>query len=889
MVSPCLPQRSICQSSVDSVDNKESTGIMFKPFFSVIVTISIFLCSLLTWISTANAQTDPTYHNQTPTTDTTELSPQFIDNPVVNYQAPCKPGTEANVTTWHKNGGIDNRRAYDWRCHRGTNNGGYDVYAPHGGKVKTQINRHPEYGTIFIEDTENNACTILFHMQTEFKVEDGQIVTAGEPIGQYFAEDKCVAGSCAGWHVHLIAQDGLCSSNNYVIDRAKERPIRFNEFGQLLSPRITLDGTEAGNTGARKWITVGECAGNLAPCIVPKDNDLPTGHLSDVPLNHPFFPYIETLYYLKVVSGNSQGNYEPDRDLKRGEAAKIIILGSNEYREYNDGQCAFTDVCPGHVHYHTIRRLKELGITSADQPLFNPDNALTRGGMAKFVVLAYDRQEPSSTCVGEILGVPCTNTFYKYVRRLQQIFDNKGFTLGNSQGQFNPDDSVKRGEAAKLAVIGLGLEEYLPKFYDVPHDSKFLRYINAIAERGITQGCDTSSSYPKFCPDQFLTRGQAAAFIVRSVGLTPFFPSGQSFSDTSREHTFFHHIEYLARQGIVTGFSDGTFRPDNAITRGEIAKIIINTLNQQGFACQPSSTPVFSDVDNSHVFFPFIQCLAHYGITHGYSDGLYRPNQTITRAEAAKFIYEAFIAMIAQHEQESSDQANNEKHGASLLTSGLQVMLPSSDVDWLKFVVPTSAIYATNTMVNNAYLLTLAAEINVQMEFRIENASGQTILFTPASELFEFEGAPLQSEQALLLTNLSPGEYGIRLSNQKLFAAEGVLVEATITAIDPNHLPPSHPGDVTCDNLADVNDVLSIIQYDVGLRQPANSCPLSDNTFYIPACDVNANGDCEVGDALLLLQCDVGIPNSFCPIYISANEGTQNGRPQQTFLPFVQK
>jgi hypothetical protein len=72
-------------------------------------------------------------------------------------------------------------------------------------------------------------------------------------------------------------------------------------------------------------------------------------------------------------------------------------------------------------------------------------------------------------------------------------------------------------------------------------------------------------------------------------------------------------------------------------------------------------------------------------------------------------------------------------------------------------------------------------------------------------------------------------------------------------------------GDVSCDSKTDPHDALFILQYDVGLRAEAQSCPAPENTLLLAACDVNQNGACEVLDALWLLQCDVGLNNNFCP------------------------
>ncbi len=72
-------------------------------------------------------------------------------------------------------------------------------------------------------------------------------------------------------------------------------------------------------------------------------------------------------------------------------------------------------------------------------------------------------------------------------------------------------------------------------------------------------------------------------------------------------------------------------------------------------------------------------------------------------------------------------------------------------------------------------------------------------------------------------------------------------------------------GDVDCDNKIIVGDSLFILQYDIGRRNGVDTYPAPDEMLYLPACDVNVDSACNVTDALLILQCSVGVSNLFCP------------------------
>lgn len=87
----------------------------------------------------------------------------------------------------------------------------------------------------------------------------------------------------------------------------------------------------------------------------------------------------------------------------------------------------------------------------------------------------------------------------------------------------------------------------------------------------------------------------------------------------------------------INGFEDGTFRPEGTLTRAQAATIFYKLLQNKNV----SSTVYFRDVSSSDWYYTYVTCLASKGIINGYPDGTFRPNGTVTRAEfialAAKF------------------------------------------------------------------------------------------------------------------------------------------------------------------------------------------------------------------------------------------------------------
>jgi hypothetical protein len=111
------------------------------------------------------------------------------------------------------------------------------------------------------------------------------------------------------------------------------------------------------------------------------------------------------------------------------------------------------------------------------------------------------------------------------------------------------------------------------------------------------------------------------------------FPDVPAYDLNNKIEFPFYYIEYLHAAGVINGFSDGTFQPTNNVRRGEYTKMLVAAA---GWAIDTSGGPHFSDVPTSYVFYGYIETSYHHGAITGYGDGTYRPNSTISRAEATK-------------------------------------------------------------------------------------------------------------------------------------------------------------------------------------------------------------------------------------------------------------
>ena len=124
-----------------------------------------------------------------------------------------------------------------------------------------------------------------------------------------------------------------------------------------------------------------------------------------------------------------------------------------------------------------------------------------------------------------------------------------------------------------------------------------------------------------------------------------------SFSDVPADNTFYGSIRCLACRGFVSGYADGTFRPNAQITRGQIAKIVSNAA---GYGSDPG-VQVYEDVPPGHPFFDWVQRLSNGGVISGYPCGsipeepcvapgnrpYFRPYANATRGQLSKIVSNA--------------------------------------------------------------------------------------------------------------------------------------------------------------------------------------------------------------------------------------------------------
>ena len=136
-------------------------------------------------------------------------------------------------------------------------------------------------------------------------------------------------------------------------------------------------------------------------------------------------------------------------------------------------------------------------------------------------------------------------------------------------------------------------------------------------------------------PNGNITRAEVATIFFRMLtdeSRDEFWSQSSDYSDVTATKWFNNAVCTLSNGGIITGYADGTFKPNGNITRAEFA-----TMAVRFFSASYEGESLFPDIDQ-HWAKDYINTAAYEGLINGYEDGTFRPNQPITRAEAMAIV-----------------------------------------------------------------------------------------------------------------------------------------------------------------------------------------------------------------------------------------------------------
>ncbi len=280
-----------------------------------------------------------------------------------------------------------------------------------------------------------------------------------------------------------------------------------------------------------------------------------------------------------------------------------------------------------------------------DNWLITPETEVGKGYVFSFYAKAKDPQN-----FKEVFGV--------YISVDGGDFTQLGsdYTTSAQWTEYRFDLSAYEGKAVKLAIVHHNISDMyalavdcvymLQKapypFTDVEYEGRHAPFADAIlwaADNGITQGYGDGT----FRPDQACTRAQVVTFLWRVAGCPEPKSSVNNFSDVSYEGALVHYykaILWASEQGITTGYYDGTFRPFEVCTRAQFVTFL---WRYEGKPTVNIENPFTDVVHNS--YYDAIMWASQTGVTQGYGNGLFKPDNVCSRAHVVTFIYRAEVEL----------------------------------------------------------------------------------------------------------------------------------------------------------------------------------------------------------------------------------------------------
>ncbi|MFD2704991.1 S-layer homology domain-containing protein [Salibacterium lacus] len=176
----------------------------------------------------------------------------------------------------------------------------------------------------------------------------------------------------------------------------------------------------------------------------------------------------------------------------------------------------------------------------------------------------------------------------------------RGIISGYEDGGFHPNEPVKRSQAAAMIVKALDLEtgdRPSPDFSDISQDFHAYEEAAAVKDEEIITG-----NNGEFLPNNSLKRGQMAAVLSRSFD----FSDGEGsnyFRDVEEGDAFFHDIQAIAQADITTGYQDGTFGPNEDVTRAQFSVFLARALDPEQFV-EPDRTTYINERFGYEVTYP---------------------------------------------------------------------------------------------------------------------------------------------------------------------------------------------------------------------------------------------------------------------------------------------
>gem|GEM_PF-2756746 len=470
---------------------------------------------------------------------------------------------------------------------------------------------YEETQTVTLSATDGgDACTnclIYYTTDGEDPTDSSDVYTAPIEVSEttvlkYFAED--MGGN----------QEEAINTDTYTLDTsAPETPVNLEATGMDASVSLNWDDTD-GATGYKVYRSL--TSGGTYSEITTADTRPVQSLYTDLAVTNG------TTYYYKVLAYNGIG----DSSLSASDSATPAGAGDDDENDNSGGGASIIGGGGGSSQQKLeTNTLDGLKIVKEAYPV-------TTGIIAENVTISTAN---SDVTVGLPNGVKITDA------------DGKPFV-----GNITPPEIVHVNAPApeNKTILGniyeIGIKDKGITF-DKPVTLRFaLPVVTKSTDKIAVYYLDESTNTWTIAGNggKIMSDGKGGLVVVVEVTHFTKFSVMKSLNIVAKtfiditSHWSKTYVEDIATRGIINGYSDNTYRPDSNMTRAELVKIAVNMFGlkvNNNITVNP-----FKDVPAGEWYGPYIKVALDNKIVKGYSDGSFRPNNYITRAEALKVLFE---------------------------------------------------------------------------------------------------------------------------------------------------------------------------------------------------------------------------------------------------------
>ncbi len=359
--------------------------------------------------------------------------------------------------------------------------------------------------------------------------------------------------------------------------------------------------------------------------------------------------FVEALFSKDIISGFPDGSFQPATPMTRAQYAALMtktfqLPESNQLNKFKDVKSDFWAA-------KAIASAADRGFLKGfPDGTFRPENNLTKIQALVSIVngLNLSGGNPNVLMVyHDRVQIP------SYATGAVTVATQKLLVVNYPQpDQLEPLRDITRAEVAVLiyqALVATGLENPLPSAYIVKPETEIPSFSDIVGHWAepfiralVSMNLTQGFADGTYQPDQAMTRAQYTALIAAAFNPPAKRPSPE-FTDIAKDFWAANAIEIAARGGFVGGFSDRTFRPTQNVQR---LQVIVSLVNGLGLSATNQKTLTYIDQDKIPEYARTAVTIAtQQKIIVNYPDpNLLAPTREATRAEVAAMVYQALVA-----------------------------------------------------------------------------------------------------------------------------------------------------------------------------------------------------------------------------------------------------